>query len=177
VLVAGFPSGDLVCRSLLVQTIVCKTRGVSRVAWFSALAIGLLVWSVYWGIRMEKRLSGRLVSLARNNSRRGAAIAFGFQAGALGGFLLVWLLGTLIGSFAGDTRWTAVMVVPAALAYGPLVIVAFPSSYAGFSAVRSDLRRAGASRQVARAIAWGGGPVAFIGLLCIVEALRQTFLP
>jgi hypothetical protein len=25
--------------------------------------------------------------------------------------------------------------------------------------------------------AWGGGPLTFIGLLCIVEALRQTFLP
>jgi hypothetical protein len=150
---------------------------VSRVAWFSALVLGLLVWSVYWGIRIEKRLSGQLVSLARNKRGRGAAVAFGIQASALSGFLLLWLVGSLIGSIAGDPRWTAVMVVPAALVYGPLVIVAFPSSYGGFSAVRSDLQRAGASRQVARAIAWASGPVAFIGLLCIVEALRQTFVP
>ena len=102
VLVAGFPTGDLFCRSLLQQTIVCQTRGVSTVAWFSALAIGLLVWSVYWGIRIEKRLSGRLVSLARNNSRLGAAVAAGIQASALGGFMLLWLLGSLIGSIAGD---------------------------------------------------------------------------
>ena len=98
---------------------------MSRVAWFSALVLGLLVWSVYWGIRIEKRLSGQLVSLARNKRGRGAAVAFGIQASALSGFLLLWLVGSLIGSIAGDPRWTAVMVVPAALVYGPLVIVAF----------------------------------------------------
>ncbi|HEU4540971.1 MAG TPA: hypothetical protein VFR23_07565 [Jiangellaceae bacterium] len=155
----------------------CQTEDVSRLGWFSAVAIGLLVWSVYWGIRIEKRLAGQLVSLARNNSWRGAAIAFGVHASALGGFLLLWLLGSLIGSIAGDTRWAAVTVVPAALLYGPLLIVAFPTAFSGFSPARRNLQREGASRGVARAIAWGGGPVAFIGLLCIVEALRQTFLP
>jgi hypothetical protein len=94
VVVAGFPTGDLFCRSLLQQTIACQTRSVSRVAWFSALVIGLLVWSVYWGIRIEKRLSGQLVSLARNKRGRGAAVAFGIQASALSGFLLLWLVGS-----------------------------------------------------------------------------------
>jgi hypothetical protein len=114
--------------------------------------------------------------LARNDGVRGAAVAFGIQVSALSGFLLVWLLGTVFGSIVGDTRWMAVMVVPAALVYGPLVIVAFPTPYGGLSAVRRDLQTAGASRGVARAIAWGSAPVAFLGVLCIVEALRQTFL-
>jgi len=113
--------------------------------------------------------------LARNNSWRGAAVGFGVHTSALAGFLLLWLFGTLVGSNAGDARWAAVTVVPAALVYGPLVIFAFPTSFSGFEPVRRDLQRAGASRQVGRAIAWGGGPVAFIGLMCIVEALRQTF--
>jgi hypothetical protein len=150
---------------------------MSRVASFAAVAIGLLVWSVYWGIRIEKRLSGRLVSLARNSRGRGVAVGFGLQASALGGFLLLWLIGRVIGSVGGDTRWMAVTVVPAALVYGPLVIVAFPTSFGGFSAVRRDLESRGANPGVAGALAWGGGPVAFIGALCIVEALRQTFLP
>lgn len=157
--------------------IVCQTRDMSRVASFSAVAIGLLVWSVYWGIRIEKRLSGQLASLARNNRGRAAAVGFGVQASALGGFLLLWLLSSVIGSTAGDTRWMAVMVVPAALGYGPLVVIAFPTPWGGLSAFRRDLQSAGASRQVARAIAWSSGPAAFIGLLSIVEALRQTFLP
>jgi hypothetical protein len=87
--------------SVLEETIVCQTRGTSRVASFSALAIGLLVWSVYWGIRVEKRLSGRLVSLARNDGTRGAAVAFGIQVSALGGFLSLWLLGTVFGRLSG----------------------------------------------------------------------------
>ena len=149
---------------------------MSGVVLFSAVAIGLLGWSVFWAIRTEKRLSLWFVSSARKNSWRGAAVAFCVHTSALAGFLLLWLLGNLVSSSAGEARWAAFTVVPAALVYGPLMIFAFPASFSGFAAVRRSLQRAGASRQVARAIAWGGGPVAFIGLLCIVEALRRTFL-
>lgn len=134
--------------------------------------IGLVAWSVLWAIPLERRLSRWLVSASRQDPKRGAAIASGLQASALAGFLMLWLIGGLIGSALDDARWEAVTLIPALLLYGPLAIIAMPTKFGGYYATRRALQQSGARRRVARAMAWAGGWVAFVGFICMFAALE-----
>lgn len=140
--------------------------------WFVSCLVGLVIWSVFWGVKLERPLSDRLVSAARGSSGRAAAVAFGVQAGALTGFLLAWLLGAAIASVPADVRWAAVTLIPAMLLYGPVSMTALPTPFGGFSPVRRTLRASGASRQVARSAAWAGGAAALIGWVCVFVAIE-----
>jgi len=147
---------------------------VPQAVWLFGSLVGLVVWSAFWGAKLERGLSDRLVAAARGSSGRAAAVAFGLQASALAGFLLLWLIGAAIGYALDDPRLAAITVVPAMLLYGPVSMTALPTQFTGFSGARRSLRTSGASRQVARSAAWAGGFVALIGWLCIFVALQTA---
>ena len=56
-------------------------------------------------------------------------------------------------------------------------MAALPTEFSGYAHARRQLRRAGASRGVARAIAWSGGIVALVGMFGVFALLFELFYP
>jgi hypothetical protein len=139
------------------------------------ILVALLVWSVAAGIWLEPRLQDWYV--ARVGRRPGAAVLLvgALQLAWLAGWLLVGAVGSALADAGGPTRagW---VVLPACVAYGPWVMVSLPtlSPFASLPST-TDLRRRGAGKGAARAIAWTGAPFAFVGLGVVTAALLATF--
>jgi hypothetical protein len=138
--------------------------------------VALAGWGVLAGIRVERRSVPVLIGLAGGRPWRGALAAAGLQLAALAGFGLATLAAVLLGRLGGRPL-TAVLEAVTLLAYLPVVMTALPAQFSGYGPARRQMQRSGASRPVARAIAWSGGPVALVGLLCAIAALFDLVLP
>jgi hypothetical protein len=134
--------------------------------------LGLIGWGVLAGIPVERRLVPVLVRQARGRPWRGALVSLGVQLGALAGYGIAVLVAQLLG------RPLLVVIESAAiLAYLPVLMTAIPAEFSGYAPARREMQRAGASRGVARAIAWSGGPVAVAGLICVLVTLITLLEP
>jgi hypothetical protein len=98
------------------------------------------------------------------------------QLGALAGFGIAILVAALIGRLGGRPLLVVLQSV-AMLAYVPVLMAALPTEFSGYGPARGQMRRAGASRGVARAVAWSGGTVALVGMFCVFAALFALFYP
>jgi hypothetical protein len=141
-----------------------------------AALLALVGWGVLAGIRVERRLIPVLVRHARGRPWRGALMAAGVQLGALAGFGIAILVAALIGRLGGSSLLVVLESV-ALLAYMPVLMAALPTEFSGYGPVRGQMERAGASRRVARAIAWSGGTVALVGMFCVFTVLFALFYP
>jgi hypothetical protein len=136
----------------------------------------LVGWGVLAGIPVERRLLPGLIRWARGRPRRGALVAAGVQLGALAGFGIAVLVAVLIGRLGGPSL-PVLLESAALLVYTPVLTAALPTEFSGYAAVRGRLERAGASRGVARAIAWSGGTVALVGMFCVFAVLFELLYP
>jgi hypothetical protein len=96
-------------------------------AWF-VICRGTVIWSVFWGAKLERRLSDRL-----RHGKQQPRCCRGVRCadGCAGEFLLPWLIGAAIGSVLDDPRWLAVTLIPAMLLYGPISMTALPTQFGG----------------------------------------------
>jgi len=139
--------------------------------------LGLLCWALVVAHLVARRVYAVVVRAARDRPARAAAVAAGLQLGGLLAFGLCCLAGAGLAAHFGAARYAAFAVVPGCLLYTPLLVLAVPGGTGGYEHVRGDLRDAGAGRRVARAAAWAGGPVAFLGLTAVLAGLVVTFGP
>ena len=141
-----------------------------------AAVLALVGWGVLVGIRVERRLVPMLIRQARGRPWRGALMAAGVQLGALAGFGIAVLVAALIGRLGGPSLLVVLESV-ALLAYVPVLMAALPTQFSGYGPARGQMERAGASRGVARAIAWSGGTVALVGMFCVFAVLFALLYP
>jgi hypothetical protein len=132
--------------------------------------LALIGWGVLAGIRVERRTVPLLIRHARGRAWRGALAAAGLQLAALAGFGLATLVAVLVGRLGGRPL-VAVLEAVVLLAYVPVAMTAVPTQFSGYAPARRQMRRSGASRPVARAIAWSGGTVALLGMISAFTAL------
>ncbi|MFI7543485.1 hypothetical protein [Actinoplanes sp. NPDC049599] len=136
--------------------------------------LGLLCWALVVAHLAAKRVYAVVVGAAHGRPSRAAAVAAGLQLGGLLAFGLCCLAGFALARHF-DAAWHAAFaVVPGCLLYTPLLVLALPGA-GGYRHVRGDLGDAGAGPRVARAAAWAGGPVAFLGMIAVLSALVVTF--
>jgi hypothetical protein len=138
--------------------------------------LALIGWGVLAGTRVERRLVPMLIRRAGGRPWRGGLVAAGVQLVALAGFGIAVLLAAFIGRLGWP--WLRVVLESVALlAYVPVSMAALPTEFSGYAHARRQLRRAGASRGVARAIAWSGGIVALVGMFGVFALLFELFYP
>jgi hypothetical protein len=138
-----------------------------------AALLALVGWGVLAGTRVERRLVPMLILRARGRPWRGALVAAGVQLGALAGFGIALLVAALVGKLGGPSLLVVLESV-ALLGYAPVLMAALPTEFRGYGPVRDGMERAGASRAVARAIAWSGGTVALVGMFCVFAVLFEV---
>jgi hypothetical protein len=139
-----------------------------------AVLLALVGWGVFAGVRVERRLVPMLIRRAGGRPWRGGLVAAGVQLGALAGFGIAVIVAALIGRLGGPSL-RVVLESVALLAYTPVLMAALPTEFSGYAPARGQLERAGASRGVARAIAWSGGIVALVGMFCVFAVLFELF--
>ncbi len=125
------------------------------------ILVGLLAvigWGVVAGMWLEPRLLPRLLRASGGQWPRAVLVGVGSQLAAAAG-TLVW---AGIGYRTGSRPVAAVLVAPVLLAYAPYLLMAMPTEANGFGYTRADLRKAGASRAVSRALAWSHGLTAML---------------
>lgn len=146
--------------------------------WGIVLVGGLVLgWTLYLDLRHDHdaRLARRWVHRARPQGRWAGPVAFAGSLALLLGYVVLALLGSALGSAAGDRRWALVVALPAMLAYAPFVLATMPVQYGGYRSWRRELAEAGADRRLQRAIAWWAGPPSLLGLVAMVATLIPLF--
>jgi hypothetical protein len=138
--------------------------------------LALVGWGVVAGIPVERRTVPLLIRHARGRAWRGALAAAGLQLAALAGLGLATLVAVLVGRLGGRPL-VAVLEAVVLLAYLPVAMTALPTEFSGYGPVRRQMQRSGASRPVARAIAWSGGTVALVGTISTIAALFGLVFP
>ena len=144
--------------------------------WMLLGVLALLGWGIAGGILLERRLWPWIVRRARRRAGRAAVLSMGVQLAGLAVFAVLAFTGVAVAELTGRRVMAACGVLPACLAYMPVLMVGMPSEATGLRTQRSDLESVGATRPVARAAAWAAIPFVFLGVALVFGALFATFL-
>jgi hypothetical protein len=129
-----------------------------RVAALSAIA----VWSIYAGIRLENRVLRRLVAAAHGSVRRALLVVTGYYV-TLVAALCVFGVVAAIAYDAGWPVMTIVVLLIGLAVTAPFLLILAPAGqYGGPATSFADIRRLGASKGVARAIAYPAVAYTFV---------------
>lgn len=141
--------------------------------WMRVVAlVAIAVWSLYAGIRLENRVLRRLTSAARGRVRRALVVVTGYYV------VLVAVLGAfgVAAAIAHDAGWSVVTIVVLLIGLtvtAPFMWILAPrmADSAGQKATPfADVRRRGASKGVARAIAYPAVAYSFVLLFPAIGA-------
>lgn len=124
----------------------------------------IAAWSVYAAIRHEKRVLGRLARAARGRVGRALAVVTAYYV-ALVAILGVCGLAAAIVHDAGSPTAAVVVLLVGVTVTAPFMWILAPKESFGAATSFSDLRRRGAPKKVARAIAYPAVAYYFVLLL------------
>ena len=147
--------------------------------WWLGACITAFLWSAYLDVRhhSERHLAAWWV--ARRRALRGwsGPASLLLSLGALGCFSVAAWTADRAGAAMGNHLWALVVVVPAVLAYAPLVMATAPTQASADRAWQSELGDAGADARQQRGIAWWAGPPSLARIVAIGMALWAALVP
>lgn len=147
--------------------------------WLRVCALLLVVaWSMYRGIRIEKRVHARLIRASRVSAARAVCVAVGYHAAILAATGLFAVAAAALD--AAGPGWLAIIALLAGLAAtAPFLWALAPGQpYGGSATAFGDLRGLGATPPVARGLAYTGivmffacmaGPVATVAAVLVID--------
>jgi hypothetical protein len=138
------------------------------------LLLAIAGWSLYVAIRREKRMLRRLASAARGSVRRALVVITACYLGLVAVLALCGLAGA-VAHDAGLPALTILVLLIGLTVTAPFLWLLAPAGGDGIGSVTSfrDLRRQGAKKSVARAIAY---PAVAYHFILLMPAMLATVL-